>query len=60
MREERRESEWILSCQEFQVKLGMHQGSVLSPFFLQLWLLLLARLINCQFVVFLGFGRRSP
>ena len=23
--------------EEFEVKLGMHQGSVLSPFFLQLW-----------------------
>ena len=33
MREQGQGSEWILSCQwNFEVKVGMHQAPVLSPF----------------------------
>ena len=34
MRKQRQDSEWILSCQRSEVNVGMHQGSVLSPFLL--------------------------
>ena len=37
MMEQRKEPEL---SEEFEVKVGMHQGSVLSLFFLQLWLML--------------------
>ena len=45
--------------EEFEVKVGMHQRSVLSNSLL-LWLLLLARLINHQVDVFCDFSRRIP
>ena len=33
MREQRLNSEWIMSCNEFKDMVGMHEGSVLSCFF---------------------------
>ena len=32
MREQRQELEWIELSEEFEVKVEMHQGSLLSPF----------------------------
>ena len=58
--QQRTELEFIVSSQEIECKVWMHQLSVFSLFLLQLRMLLLARLINRQDVVFRGFGRRSP
>ena len=33
MREQKQGLEWILLSEEFEFTVGMHQGSVLSPFF---------------------------
>ena len=33
MGEKRQETEWIVSCQEFEVNVGRHKGSVLSAVF---------------------------
>ena len=33
MGEKKQETEWIVSCQEFEVNVGMHKGSVLSAVF---------------------------
>ena len=36
MRDQRQGSEWILSCQELEAKVRMHQGSMLSSFLFEL------------------------
>ena len=37
MRKQGQESEWIDLSKEFKIKMGIHQGSVWSPFLFTVW-----------------------